>query len=107
METVRAYTRDVIVELTRILLELFAQDKVQTTIDSCLIFCVVWPLSDLNDDSVEQCVPDDFVPHILRLAEKLETASDYHNDCWERDIKRCARQFREKVIRVKHNPETM
>ncbi|OJT02862.1 hypothetical protein TRAPUB_6592 [Trametes pubescens] len=42
LETVRAYTRDTLVELTRTLLWLFAEDKVQTTIESTRLWSILY-----------------------------------------------------------------
>lgn len=107
LEIVRAYTRDVLAEFTCTLLALFAEDNVRASIESYYLCDVIWSLSNLNDALVEQCVPGDFVPDILSLAEKLEMASDYNDDnSWTALIQQRARILKVNVIRVKHKRET-
>ncbi|OJT11010.1 hypothetical protein TRAPUB_12464 [Trametes pubescens] len=105
-ETVRAYTQDVLAELTSTLLGLFAEDNVRKTIDSLDIYLVMSTLSHLDDARVEECVPDDLVPDILNLVEKLETASDYVDNYWVPRIEEHARTFKAKLVRVKNTQST-
>lgn len=97
---------DILAELTRILLGLFAEYKVRATIESTHLDDLMWKLRSLDDARVKECIADDLVPHILRLAEKLETASDYDDERWTGSIQKCAGELKERIFRVKHKPET-
>lgn len=106
LETVRTCTRDVLAELTRILLDLFAEDKMWTTIESECLRPVMWQVRRLDDSSIEQCIPHDLAPDILQLAEKLETAPDYvDNNVW--GIHEYACTIKANIIRVKGKPDTV
>ncbi|OJT11006.1 hypothetical protein TRAPUB_12460 [Trametes pubescens] len=106
LETVRAYTHDVLAKMTCTLLRLFVEDNVRTTIDSISISLVMSTLSNFEDAYVDVCIPDDLVPDIFNLVENLETASDYVDNYWVPRIEVEARTFKANVMRVKHKPST-
>lgn len=106
LNTVCAYTRDVLAELTRTLLGLFAEEKVRTIVESTRLWSIIWGLSRLDDAHVEACIPEDFVPDIVRLAEILETNSEYVDNTWVSEIQEQARIFKASIVRVKHKPDT-
>lgn len=87
-------------------LELFAHDKVRATIDSTYLEIVMMRLGSLDDARVKDYIADDLVTHIVRLTEKLETASDYDNNRWASYIQGYARTLKETILRIKHNPGT-
>lgn len=103
--TVHIYTQDVLAEMTHTLLGLFSEEKVQTTIVPTFLHDVMRSLRDLDDTHLEECILEALVPHIVDLAAKLETASEYVDTLWVYNIQDCARTFKENVIRVKHNPK--
>lgn len=91
--------------LTRTLLELFAEDKVQTVIVSTHLDDLMWTLRYFDRAHVEECIPDDLVPNISRLTEILASASGYVDDDYVKGIQNHARAFRETIVRVKCKPE--
>lgn len=104
LETVRAYTRDVLTKLTHTLLELFAKDRVWRTIESTYLRDVMRKLSSDHDDSdtrIRQCIPDELVPEILNLMEKLTMAKDYDEDYLVEYIQSCAQGLKANIARVK------
>ncbi|KAL1937848.1 hypothetical protein VTO73DRAFT_12741 [Trametes versicolor] len=106
LEAVCAYTRDVLAELTRTLLGLFAEEKVRTTVESTRLWSIMWGLSRLDDAHVEACIPENFVPDLVRLAEILETTSEYVDNTWVPEIREAACILKANIIRVKHKPDT-
>ncbi|KAL1937849.1 hypothetical protein VTO73DRAFT_12742 [Trametes versicolor] len=103
LNTVRTYMQDVLTELTGFLLDLFAQDKMWSTIEAECLRRVMWEVRRLDDRSVEECIPHVLVPDILHLAEKLETAPHYiDNNVW--GINEYARTIKANIIRVKGKP---
>ncbi len=104
LETVRAYSQDALVELTRTLLGLFAEDKARTTIESTRLWSIMWGLSRLDDARVEECFPEDVMQDVVRLAEILETASEYVDSTWVPEIQEHAGTFKANVVRVKNKP---
>lgn len=108
LETICTNTRGVLTELTRILLQLFATgDRVRTTIESTYLDDVMRTLRNLGETRVEEWIPDDLVPEILDLAEKLATAKDYDEDLWVDDIQNSACVLTANIARVKCTPGTM
>lgn len=102
LETVRANTQEVLTELTRTLLELFAEDRMQTTIASMYLVHVMQKLCDVDDIRVGEWVPDELVPEILDLVEKFATTDHYADNEWVNVLQRCARSLHENVDRVKY-----
>lgn len=105
-ETVCACTRDVVAELTRTLLGLFAADKVRTTLESKHLDSVIWKLAVFDDMRMERCIPDDLVLDISHLADMLKVHSDYVDSYYVRQIHRHAATLKRSLIRVKHKPGT-
>ncbi|KAL1945523.1 hypothetical protein VTO73DRAFT_2374 [Trametes versicolor] len=106
LETIRAYTGDVLAELTRILLDLFAQNKVHTTIKATYLDNIMRRLRELDDAQVEECIPDDLVPDISRLASILETASNYADNSYIDNLQLWAGMFKVNIARVKRKLDT-
>lgn len=112
LETARAYigTPDVLAKLTHALLELFTQGPVRSPIELTHLDDVMHKLRDLDDTRVEECIPDELVPKLLDLAEKLATSEDSDDsdeDRWASlDIQLCARSLHENINRVKCKPGT-
>lgn len=105
------YTRDVLAELTRVLLELFAADTARTTIESGCLASVLGGLRGLDEVRLQECVPEDLALDILDLAETLETASEYADNKYVREVQHIAAVFGKTIIRVhfkyvKHRPGT-
>lgn len=103
LETIRACMRNVLTELTHTLLELLAKDQVRTTIKSTDLEDVMQKLCDLNNTRVDECIPDELVPEILHLTEKLTTAK-YDEDFWVTYIRSSARRLKTNIARVKCKP---
>lgn len=103
LETVYEYMREVLSQLTDALLELFTPSRVQITIESTYLNDVMQELRDLDDASVEECIPDGWVPKTLKLVETLATAgADYYvNNQAVDDIKHSARALKTSISRVK------
>ncbi|KAL1945578.1 hypothetical protein VTO73DRAFT_2429 [Trametes versicolor] len=106
LDTVRTYARDVLAELTRTLLELFAEDKVRTVIVSTHLDDLMRTLRYFDRAHVEECIPDDLLPDILRLMERLASASGYVDNDYVEGIQKHARTFMETIVRVKCKSET-
>lgn len=104
LETIRVCMRNVLTELTHTLLELFAKDQVRTTIKSTDLEDVMRELCDLNNTRVDECIPDELVPEILHLTEKLTTAKDYDEDFRVTHIRSFARRLKTNIARVKCKP---
>lgn len=104
LETVYGYTRDVLVELTRTLLGLFAENTVRATTESAHVENVLRQLLSLDDACIEECVPEDLVPDILHLAKTLETSTDYTEHYYVQYLQMWARELKENIIRVKRKP---
>ncbi|KAL1937029.1 hypothetical protein VTO73DRAFT_15594 [Trametes versicolor] len=103
LETVRAYTGDVLAELTRVLLNVFAADKAQfvrTTVDAEALWDV---MSGLAED-VSDGVSDDLHMDILRMTDALATLHDYGPNRRGKDIPEFARKLEAKIIRIKGEP---
>ncbi len=107
LETVRAYTRNVLTKLTHTLLELFAKDRVEITIEPEYLWDVMQRLRGLDDTYVGECITDNLVPEILHLTEQLTMALHY-SDCgrFVTEIRNSARIFKTIVVRVKSKPGT-
>lgn len=104
-ENLHAYVRDVLIEVTGDLLDVFAQNRAQTTVEPIHLFHVVRHFRSLDDSTIENCIPDDFVSDVLRLMDLLCTYADYDSDSrWVNTIKWCAREFKDTIIRVKSDP---
>lgn len=101
LETIYAYMRDVIADLTHTLMRVFAENKIQTAIEAEWLRHVIWEVNNLDDCRVEACITNTLVPDILHLATMLETASGYDDECWMDEIQWCARVFKETIARVK------
>ncbi|KAL1945577.1 hypothetical protein VTO73DRAFT_2428 [Trametes versicolor] len=106
LETVRAYTRDVLAALTRTMLKLFAEDSVKTIIESTHLDDIMRKLRRLDDSRLEEDIADDLVPDMLHLAGILQTASGYTSNDWVNQIQASARAFGGNIIRVKNRPGT-
>lgn len=106
LDIVRTYARDVLAVLTRTLLELFAEDKVRVVIESTHLDDLMRTLRYIDGAHVEECISDDLVPDILRLTERLASASGYVDDDYVDGIQKHSRTFRETIIRMKRRPET-
>lgn len=106
LETARAYMQDFFRQLTFTLLQLFAEDQVRTNIESTYLDDVMRKLRDIDDPHMKEWIPDDLVPQILDLAEKLATANHYADDEWVDNIKGCARAFKANITRVKCKPDS-
>lgn len=109
LETVRAYTGDVLAELTRVLLQVFAVDRnqfVRTTVDAEALFGVMFMLAHRVSDGVLQCIPDDLRTDILRMTDTLATPYEYDDDRWGNDIPGLSRGLKTKIIRIKGEPDT-
>lgn len=107
LESLRDHTRDVLTKLTHALLELFAKDRVRTTIESTYLDDVMRKLRDLDDARVGECIPDELVPEILDLAQKLVATREYDEDRWVNGIQDSARALKANIARVKCNFGTM
>ncbi len=111
LETVRAYTRDVLTELTHILLKLFAKDRVRTqmTIEPKHLMDVMGKLRCLDDTRVGEYIPDELVPEISDLAEKLTANCNHVESCWvSRFTQRSAHRLKVNIARFKcTRPDTM
>lgn len=104
LETVRENTQDVLTNVADALLELFAKDRTQTTMESTYLNDVMRKLGDLDDTRVGECITDDLVPKILNLAEKLATANAYANTILVEGIQESARALKANIARVKCMP---
>ncbi|KAI0635921.1 hypothetical protein C8Q77DRAFT_602175 [Trametes polyzona] len=107
LDDVRNYTRDVLSDFTRTLLRLFDGEKVDglhKTIDPRTLEGVTERLRQHVSDGVIHCVPDDFVPDVLRMTALLEAASDYADSETVWRIQYFAREFSKTVVRVKGRP---
>ncbi|KAL1942604.1 hypothetical protein VTO73DRAFT_6206 [Trametes versicolor] len=83
LETVRAYTGDVLAELTRILLNVFAPDRTQsvpTTVDAEVLWDLMYRLAEEVSDGLLQCISDDLHTDILRMTDALAKPYDYADD---------------------------
>lgn len=87
-------------------LELFAEDKVRTVIVSTHLDDLMRTLRYFDRAHVEECIPDDLLPDILRLMERLASASGYVDDDYVEGIQKHARTFMETIVRVKCKSET-
>ncbi|KAL1945558.1 hypothetical protein VTO73DRAFT_2409 [Trametes versicolor] len=111
LETVRTYTGDVLAELTRILLNVFAADRtqfVQTTVDALALHDVMYRLAEQVSDGVLQCISDDLHTDILRMTDALAKPYDYAGDDWVlgESILDFSRDLKTKIIRIKGEPDT-
>ncbi len=100
LETVRAYTRDVLTELTHALLELFTKGQ-GAAIESKYLEDVLRKLRDFDDTRVEECIPDELVPEISHLVEKLTRAKNYDEYRRGKDIQLSARTIKANITHVK------
>ncbi|KAL1945540.1 hypothetical protein VTO73DRAFT_2391 [Trametes versicolor] len=109
LEPVRAYTGDVLAELTRVLLNVFAADRTQfvrTTVDAEALSDVMYRLAWHVSDGVLQCISDDLRTDILRMADALAKPYDYDDKDFGANIPGFARDLKAKVIRIKGDPDT-
>lgn len=88
------------------MLELFAKDQVRTTVESTYLDDVLRKLRYLDDARVEVIIPDELVPEISHLAEKLTTTFDYDEVHWVGAIQLSARRLKASIARVKFKPGT-
>ncbi|KAL1945570.1 hypothetical protein VTO73DRAFT_2421 [Trametes versicolor] len=103
LETVRAYTGDVLAELTRVLLNVFAADRIQfvrTTVDVWALQAVMYRLAWGVSDGVLQCISDDLCNEVLRMTDALNDY-DYGNSGLWIDILRLSRNLKAKIICIK------
>ncbi|KAL1945549.1 hypothetical protein VTO73DRAFT_2400 [Trametes versicolor] len=109
LETVRAYTGDVLAELTRVLLNVFAVDRTQfvrTTVDAAALRHVMRRLAREVSDGVLQCISDDLRTDIVRMTDALAKPYDYNDKYFGDNIPSFARDLKAKVIRIKGDPDT-
>lgn len=109
LETVRAYTGDVLTHLTRVLLKVFAADGTQlvrTTVDGEGLWDVMHRLARNVSDGVLQCISDDLRPDILRMTDALSEPYDYDDNSWGWGIQHFSRVLKDRVIRNKGEPDT-
>ncbi|KAH9848545.1 hypothetical protein C2E23DRAFT_430162 [Lenzites betulinus] len=104
LEIVRTYVRDVVAELTRTLLRIFAEDGVQSTITAETLWDVIHRLANIVSDSMLQCIPDDLRSDVLRMANILAEPRDYGN-FWGSDIPGFARKLVSRIIDIKGKPD--
>ncbi|OJT11035.1 hypothetical protein TRAPUB_12448, partial [Trametes pubescens] len=108
METVRRYTRDVLADLTRTLLGLFAEDKVQhirAIIDASYLWDILRTLA-FSSNGVLQCISDNLCADVLRMTEVLAKPHDYDDDeFWGSGILDFARKLKLKVICIMGEPD--
>ncbi|KAL1945562.1 hypothetical protein VTO73DRAFT_2413 [Trametes versicolor] len=108
-QTVRAYTGDVLAELTRILLKVFAADGtqfLQTTVDVWSLQGVMRRLAEHVSDGVLQCISDDLRPDILRMTDTLAKTHGYDNNIWGSYIAVWSRDLKARIIRIKGVQDT-
>lgn len=108
LETVRAYTGDVLAELTGVLLKVFAPDRTQfvrTTVDAGALRGVMFTLARIVSDGVLQCISDDLRTDILRMTDALAKPYDHGFSIIRRRIPMLSRQLKAKIIRVKGEPD--
>ncbi|KAL1945534.1 hypothetical protein VTO73DRAFT_2385 [Trametes versicolor] len=108
LETVRAYTGDVLAELTHVLLQIFAADRAQfvrTTVNARALWDVMCRLAWDVSDSVLQCISDDLRTDILLMTDALAKTHEYDDDDWGRDIPGFSHVLKAKIIRVKGEPD--
>lgn len=67
----------------------------RTTIESTYLDDVMRKLCVLDDTRVEECIPDELVPKLLDLVEKLATAARYYDNRWS-----CKDQYLQSCIEV-------
>ncbi|KAL1945526.1 hypothetical protein VTO73DRAFT_2377 [Trametes versicolor] len=109
LETIRAYTGDVLAELTRVLLNVFAAERaqfVQTTVDARALRSVMLNLAYFASEGVLQCISDDLRTGIVPMTDALALPYDYDDKDPGDDIPGCARDLKAKVIRIKGDPDT-
>ncbi|KAL1936945.1 hypothetical protein VTO73DRAFT_3591, partial [Trametes versicolor] len=85
LDAIRTYTGDVLAELTRVLLNVFAVDRTQfvrTTVDTQALYFVMRRLAESVSDGVLQCISDDLHTDILRMTDALAKPYDYADDLW-------------------------
>lgn len=110
LETIRAYTGDVLAELTHVLLQIFAADRAQlvrTTVNAEALWDVMRTLARVVSDGVLQCISDDLRIDILRMTDTLAKPYDYADDQWDYGdrIPRYSRHLKAKIIRIKGEPD--
>lgn len=109
--TISAYMGDVLAELSRILLEVFAEDKTRMVIVADHMHDLAHALFILDADLVKECIPDEIVPDLLRLTDILSSASDCdyadNGNLLAHRIQSCAHWFARKLIHAKHKPWTL
>ncbi|KAL1945567.1 hypothetical protein VTO73DRAFT_2418 [Trametes versicolor] len=108
LETVRAYTGDVLADLTRVLLDVVAVDRAQlvwTTVDIKALWDVMLRLAVYVSDGVLQCISDDLHTDILRMTDALAKRNGHSLNLGQRRILRLSRQLKAKVIRIKGKPD--
>lgn len=111
LETVRAYTGDVLAELTHVLLQVFAADRtqfVQTTVYAWALREVMVTLARIVSDGVLQCISEDLCPDILLMTDTLAQPYDYADDYlgYGGSIPGLSRDLKAKIIRIKGEPDT-
>ncbi|KAL1942581.1 hypothetical protein VTO73DRAFT_6183 [Trametes versicolor] len=109
LEIIRAYTGDVLAELTRVLLNVFAAERAQfvrTTVDAHALRRVMCRLAEYISDGVLQCISHDLLTDILRMTDTLAKPNEYDNDYWGKDIPHFSRDLKAKIIRIKGVPNT-
>lgn len=111
LETVCTYTGDVLAELTRVLLDVFAVDRAQlvrTTVDAKALWDVMITLAYNVSDAVLQCIPDDLRMDVLRMTDALAKPYDYADDYlgFGGGILGFSLELKAKIICFKGEPDT-
>lgn len=109
LDTVRAYTGDVLAEMSRVLLQVFAAERAQfvrTTVDAEALGLLMYRLARDVSDGVLQCIFDDLRIDILRMADTLANTYYYDGNPWGCSIRYLSRQLKAKIIRIKGEPDT-
>ncbi|KAL1945545.1 hypothetical protein VTO73DRAFT_2396 [Trametes versicolor] len=109
LDAIPTYTGDVLAELTRVLLNVFAVDGTQfvrTTVDAWTLWHVMHRLAWDVSDGVLQCISDDLRANILRMTDALANSYDYDDEVFGPDIPGFARDLEAKIIRIKGDPDT-
>ncbi|OJT08366.1 hypothetical protein TRAPUB_705 [Trametes pubescens] len=108
LEIVHVHTRDVLAELTRALLDVFATDRVRdirSTIYAPALWGTMRTLALIVSDDVLRCTPDALRVDMLRLIDRLAEPHDYDESSWGMDIPGFARELKARIIRIKSVPD--
>lgn len=103
LDTLCDYIRDVLVELTCSLLDVFAADgvpNIRSTISAPALWGTIRTLALIVSDDILRCIPNTLRVDILRLADRLSEPHDYSSFSWGMDIPGFAQQFKARVVRI-------